>query len=99
MENIITSGVTVDDLLFRIQQIIEATLSEQPQQIIKQSDYISRKEVSKLLKVSLPTLHEYTKQGLLQSYKIGKRVLYKQTEVEQSLSQVLFQKHKKGGIK
>lgn len=98
MENIITSGVTVDDLLLRIRQIIEASLSEQPKQIVHQSDLISRKEVSKLLKLSLPTLHEYTKMGLLQSYRIGNRVLYKRKEVEQSLNQVMFQKNKKGGL-
>jgi excisionase family DNA binding protein len=91
-------GTHIDDLLKRIEQIIDKRLNSLSPQTQKQSEYISRKDVGKLLKVSLPTLHEYTKLGWLQSYKIGNRVLYKREEVEQSLNQVLFQKHKKGGI-
>jgi excisionase family DNA binding protein len=99
MESILFTGVTVDNLLFRIEQIVDAKISGQLQKTSeKQSDLISRKEVSKLLKVSLPTLHEYTKMGLLQSYRIGNRVLYKREEVEKSLNQVMFQKNKKGGL-
>jgi excisionase family DNA binding protein len=99
MENqFLLIGTHIDDLLKRIEQIIDKRLASLSPQTQKQSEYISRKEVGKLLKVSLPTLHEYTKLGWLQSYKIGNRVLYKREEVEQSLNQVLFQKHKKGGI-
>ncbi len=48
---------------------------------------ISRAEASKFLKISLPTLHEYTKQGILVGYRIGGRVLYKQSEIEEVLEQ------------
>jgi excisionase family DNA binding protein len=95
MKNLILTGVTLDELLFRIEQVIEAKFSALPHQTESQSDYITRKEVIKILKISLPTLHDWTKQGWLQSYKIGNRVLYRKVEVEESVSQVLFQKHKK----
>ena len=99
MENqFLLIGTHIDELLKRIEQIIDKRFSSLSPQTQKQSEYISRKEVGKLLKLSLPTLHEYTKLGRLQSYKIGNRVLYKREEVEQSLNQVLFQKHKKGGM-
>ena len=96
MEQILFTGLTPDDLLLRIEQIIDAKFSGRLQQIHeKQSDYLTRLEVSKLLKISLPTLNEWTKLGWLQSYKMGNRVLYKEEEVNKSLHQVLFQKHKK----
>ena len=98
MEQILVVGTHINDLLERIEQIIDKRLSSLSPQKEKQSEYISRKEVAQLLKVTLPTLHEYTKLGWLQSYKIGNRVLYKREEVELSLNQVLFQKHKKGGM-
>lgn len=99
MQNIILSGLTLDDLLLRIKEIIDTKIGSQPpKQTQEQSEYITRKEVAKLLKVTLPTLHDWTKLGWLQSYKIGNRVLYKQTEVEESVQQVLFHKHKKGGM-
>ena len=99
MENIILHGLTLDDLLLRIGQIIDTKIGSQPQTKTQvQSEYITRKEVAKLLKVTLPTLHDWTKLGWLQSYKIGNRVLYKLREVEESIQQVFFHKHKKGGM-
>jgi len=98
MSTIILSGLTPDDLLLRIEQIIDAKLSRQAQvKTIDAAEYITRKEVATLLKVCLPTLHDWTKLGWLQSYKMGNRVLYKKHEVEEALQQVQFQKGKKGG--
>lgn len=98
MEQIILVGTHLEDLLSRIEQIIDKRLNSLSPQKPEESEYITRKEVAKLLKVTLPTLHDWTKLGWLQSYKIGNRVLYKQKEIEESLHQVLFHKHKKGGI-
>lgn len=58
--------------------------------------YYSRSEVAKLLKISLPTLNEWSKQGIIQSYRIGKRVLYKTEEIENSLIEVENYKYKRG---
>src|SRR4051812_41474986 len=88
-EQILFTGITVNDLLLQIEQIFDAKISSQlPKSTENQSDFVTRKEVSKLLKVSLPTLHDWTKHGWLQSYKIGNRVLYKRQEIEDSINQV-----------
>lgn len=47
--------------------------------------FLTRAEVSKLLKVSLVTLHNWQKSGELVPKKIGKRVLYSRAEVESKL--------------
>lgn len=99
METILLQGINLNQLLEKIGQLIDSKIGtgfNQPQEK-NQSDYISRSEVAKLLKISLPTLHEWTKLGWLQSYKIGTRVLYKLAEVEASLHQVSNRKHKKSG--
>ena len=57
--------------------------------------YLSRKEVAKMLKISLPTLNEWSKQGILQSYKKGNRVLYKTSEIEEAVNQGAFRKCKR----
>jgi excisionase family DNA binding protein len=93
---ILFTGITVNDLLLRIEQIVDAKISVFPQTQKSQSDYISRKEVAKLLRISLPTLHDWTKLGLLKSYKLGTRVLYKESEVKEALEKVPSYKHKKG---
>jgi excisionase family DNA binding protein len=96
MGQILFTGVTVNDLLLQIGQLIDAKISVIPVNENKQSDYLSRKEVAKLLKITLPTLHDWTKLGYLKSYKIGTRVLYKQCEVIETLENVPSCKHKKG---
>lgn len=58
--------------------------------------YLNRFEVVELLKISLPTLANWTKEGILQSYRIGKRVLYRVDEVNSSLQKVRNLKYKKG---
>lgn len=42
---------------------------------------ITRKEVAHYLKVSVQSVINYTNRGLLTSYKIGRRVLYNESEV------------------
>lgn len=98
MNQILFTGITVNDLLEKIGLIIDGKLSELAIQNPKenQSKFISRKEVARLLKVSLPTLHDYTKYGWLQSYKIGKRVLYKHEEVLACIEKVATY-NRKGG--
>jgi excisionase family DNA binding protein len=93
------TGITVNDLLLQIEQVIDAKLSVAPKPQENQSGYYSRKEVAKLLKITLPTLHDWTKQGLLKSYKIGTRVLYKPLEVKDALEKSISFKHKKGGYR
>lgn len=46
---------------------------------------LSRREVTQLLKISIPSLHNYQKSGILKPYRIGKRVLFKKVEVMEAL--------------
>lgn len=92
---IILQGVKLDDLLSQIDQLIEKKLTEhlnspKPKE---QSKYLSRKEAAELLKITLPTLYDWTKLGWLKSYRIGHRILYKEREIEASLIQRKFRKN------
>lgn len=96
--DILLSPIKLNELLEKIGQIIDGKLSQvkqtEPQ---NQSKFISRSEVAKLLKISLPTLNEWTKLGWLSAYKMGNRVLYNAAEVELSLCKVHARKYRKGG--
>ncbi len=59
-------------------------------------EYLTRAEVCTLLKISLSTLHYYTKDGTVQGYKIGGRILYKTAEVNNSVHAILSNKYKHG---
>jgi excisionase family DNA binding protein len=94
MGQVFLNGIEVKELLEKIGELIDSKLakSAHTSKPKHQSKYLTRKEVALLLKISLPTLNDWTKEGLLQSYRLGTRVLYKQDEIEQSLLQRNFDK-------
>lgn len=51
----------------------------------KGNEYLTRKQVANKLHLSLGTLDVYVKKGLINSYKIGHRVLFKSDEINESL--------------
>src|SRR5690606_8191718 len=47
--------------------------------------WITRKEAAELFGVSLVTIHNWTKEGVIRAYKIGTRVRFKKSEIEDIL--------------
>ena len=80
-------------MLFPINEIAEAVAQQLTPLInqIKQTQnpqddvYLTRKEAGKYIKLSLPTLYTYTQKGLLVAHKVGRRVLYKKSDLEASM--------------
>lgn len=98
MEQIFFQGMNIPEFKKLIGEVVEAKLGQLPT-IEKPKPkvlYYGRVEVAEILKISLPTLNEWSKIGILQSYRIGTRVLYKAHEVEESLSAVKNLKYKRG---
>jgi excisionase family DNA binding protein len=62
-----------------VEQILDKRLTNQPEP--DRDELITRDETAQLLRVTLPTLHNWTKQGLIPHYKISSRVRYKRAEV------------------
>jgi len=96
---ILFTGISFDELLLQVEKLFDAKFSIYPKEENNQPHYLSRKEVAKLLKITLPTLHDWTKLGRLKAYKIGSRVLYKPSEVQEALEKTQTLKHKKGGMR
>lgn len=73
------------ELFEEIQIIIERLNSKFS---INQSDaLLTREETAEILSISLVTLWKWTKDGLLPSYRIGKKIRYKKSEIILSLKQ------------
>lgn len=51
------------------------------------TEYLTRQEAAKLLKVDLSTIHNWTKSGNLTAHMIGKRVYYKRNEIDEAMIQ------------
>ncbi len=84
---IILQGITVDHLLTQIRAILEKEMSERLTQLqsMPPVKHLTIEEVAKELHVSKVTLFKWIKLGYLKSYRIGRRVLFKSDEIEQSL--------------
>ena len=97
MEPILLNGINLAELKELLREVIDEKLIEiKPSTEAKNQEYLSRKEVAQLLKISLTTLNDWSKQGIVQSYRIGNRVLYKKIEIENSVSKVQSFKYKRG---
>ncbi len=81
-------GTTPAELVHEIKSAIIPELKEelskefQPKQ---PTEFLTRTEVCKLLKIDLSTLHRWTKASKLIAYGIGNRVYYKRSEIESYL--------------
>lgn len=100
MEKLFINSFTESDLKRILKEVLSEKSNSDPVKEIsdKKISYLNRFEVVDLLKISLPTLSNWTKEGLLQSYRIGNRVLYREDEVNSSLQKVKHLKYKKGGV-
>tara|TARA_R110001583_G_scaffold143023_1_gene295143 strand:- start:3894 stop:4184 length:291 start_codon:yes stop_codon:yes gene_type:complete len=48
-------------------------------------EYLTRQEVAKILKISLVTLSDWNRKGILKPYRLGNLIRYKQSELDQAL--------------
>ena len=72
---------TQDQLVARV----VSELKQELKQAIFTEQYLTREEVSELFKISLSTIHNWTKRGILQPYQIGGRVYFKASDIESSM--------------
>lgn len=92
---------TVADLEQAIKNVIQESLKPvvlerlNPEQE-KTLKLFSREDTASMLCISLPTLHQYTKNGDIIAYRIGGRVLYKHEDIIDAISIVEY-KFKRGG--
>ncbi len=52
------------------------------------TDYITRKQIADMFGISLVSVNDWTKKGILKAYKIANRVYFKRSEVESSLTEI-----------
>ena len=60
-------------------------------QVIKSKqnpEYITSKEAAEILKVTLPTLYDWRKKGIITAYRIANKVRFIREELEQSLIKI-----------
>jgi len=93
--NLILSSFTLDELKTVITDAIKEELIKVNEVTkTKEPEFLTRNETSTILGISLPTLNEWTKSGIITGYRIGTRIRYKKEEVHNSLKEIEIIKYK-----
>ncbi|MBJ6369515.1 helix-turn-helix domain-containing protein [Snuella sedimenti] len=92
MGKIEINNFNVEDLEQAIKNVLhETVIKSVKEQISPNKKFISlfsREETAKTLCISLPTLNEWTKSGIIKAFRIGNRVLYKLEDINAALKEV-----------
>jgi excisionase family DNA binding protein len=97
MENVIFSQLSIDEF----KTVISNTVRDEMQKICvsppkPETEFITRQETAEILGISLPTLNEWTKQGIIIGYRIATRVRYKRAEILNAVNQIQTLKYRRG---
>lgn len=91
MQNsIILQNVSLADIETMFSNLIDTKLQsiKQPASEYSPDKLLTRQETAKLLKISLPTLNDWTKLGIIKAKKIGTRVRYLHSDVEAAIKDI-----------
>jgi len=88
IENILLSPIQKDHLVNEILNGVKSLLDQNREISLKDKKNWTALETATYCKVSKPTIHAWTKQGILKKYKIGNRIFYKSNEVKQSIHKI-----------
>jgi len=97
MTNLIFSQIPIDDFKSIISETVRAEIQKigisEPK---PQTEFITRHETAEILGISLVTLNEWTKQGVIPGYRIATRVRYKKDEILNSINLIKTLKYRRG---
>ena len=96
MSEIILHQTPLADLRAMISDVVAEQLQKQQVPVEKEPlKLLTRPEAARMLGVTLPTLHVWTKDGTIQGVRIGSRVRYRLADVEAALKNIQSVKHKR----
>lgn len=88
MAKLLLNTIELSDIEKIVEKVFDKKLKSLSTPKEKELKLLTRKDTAKLLRISLPTLHDWTKNGIVKAHRIGNRVLYKFDEVNQALLQI-----------
>jgi excisionase family DNA binding protein len=69
-----------------VYQALERMVFEKASSTAAQKTILTRQEAAIILNISLPTLHLYTKQGIIKGFRLGTKVRYRYEDIIDSLT-------------
>ena len=96
MAKLLFHTIELSDIKKIVEEAIDKKLNSITASPKDEAKLYTRKETANFLKISLPTLHDWTKSGVVKADRIGNRVLYKYEEIAQALNQIQTSKMRGG---
>lgn len=90
MEQALFFKTSPDELVEAIRQVVQTEIAKIGDQKTAQAaprEVLTRKETAELLCVSLVTIHDWSRSGIIHPYKVGNRTYFKQSEIMEVLNQ------------
>jgi len=95
-QEIYLNGLTVDQLCNLIRESVHEEIKYlQPGSNKSENKYLTRKEAARKLKISLVTLTDWVNTKKIKANKIGGRVLFRESDVDQALIEIVPFKRKR----
>ncbi|RHO68786.1 DNA-binding protein [Alistipes sp. AF48-12] len=89
-KEIYLSGLTADQLSEMIRESLRDELQQfRPARSKSETKYLTRQETARRLRISLVTLTDWVNRGKICAHKIGGRVLFRDSDVEAALNQIV----------
>lgn len=85
MNNIMIQGTTMVELQVKIEEILHKQICNLKTNKEEGIELLTREEAAKFLRVSYMTLHNWAKHNILTPNKIGTRVYYKKSDIENAM--------------
>jgi excisionase family DNA binding protein len=79
--------ITPEDLKDLIMKEVRDVVNDLQQQFQPKEpdDFMTRMEVKEFLKISLTTVHQWVKDGIIKPYKMGNRTFFSRKEITKSI--------------
>lgn len=89
-KEIYLSGLTADQLSEMIRESLRDELQQfRPARPKSETKYLTQQETARRLRISLVTLTDWVNRGKICAHKIGGRVLFRDSDVEAALNQIV----------
>jgi len=96
-KQILIDKASLADLRTMISDTMEQYLRPATIETKAPASVLTRQQAAKMLNVSLPTLHFWTKEGIVKGTRIGSCVRYRTTDIEAALVDIDSLKYKRKG--
>ncbi|WP_372745925.1 helix-turn-helix domain-containing protein [Lutibacter sp.] len=87
----ITPSEFKEELICSLKEVIQELLLETKKE--KPLEYLTRKQVAEIFKISMVTISDWNKKGILKPYRIGNLIRYKSNEIEEALTEIPFRRY------